>query len=86
MNITTNKISAQEMLDNGISKTYYVNGAVLRNTTLVLLFVAIAFQARGVLAEKIVCKIFSSQAEAQAHYSKALDRDEDGKACENLPK
>lgn len=33
------------------------------------------------LAERVVCSSFKNQEDAQAHYTVALDRDHDGKAC-----
>lgn len=56
---------------------------ILAALTLVLSLIFPYFAV--VTAEKISCKSFKTQKEANAHYEKKLDRDQDGLACENLP-
>lgn len=46
---------------------------------------AITAQRYAALAEDENCSVYSTQKEAQAHYSRDLDRDGDGQACEALP-
>lgn len=55
-------------------------------TLFITSFLAIIFSF-GIMSSyktKKGCSSFSSQKEAQAHYSRSLDRDNDGVACEKL--
>lgn len=51
----------------------------------ILVLVPVATHLRAI-ALKVGCARFTTQSEAQKHYSKILDRDGDGLACEQLPK
>ncbi|MES2060218.1 MAG: excalibur calcium-binding domain-containing protein [Patescibacteria group bacterium] len=48
-------------------------------------FVYIGHEANNKIIQKR-CSAFKTQREALKHYQSSLDRDRDGKPCENLPK
>ena len=59
--------------------------AVVIAITLIAGFWTITMQHYDALAENESCSVYKTQKDAQAHYSRDLDRDNDGKACEALP-
>lgn len=91
MNIYTKKLTAQEMLDKGITKYFRVSGVFLMLIAVLSVGVAGTAHVASVQAEKEKCSGFIIQSNAQSVFDsnpiryKALDRDHDGKACENLP-
>lgn len=71
------------MVDRNIRSFVYVNPSLLVGPVVLLVLMGV-LMTKVILAEKIKCSSFKTQAEAQAHYRPSLDRDGDGIACESL--